>query len=122
MNENEVAGSTHVDRYVSESNGAVGDEAGVDRVEVGVPLHVGDERGHGHDEDDEDGSDDGRVEALVRPELLTDVLGHHAGQHADGAGGQQEHVAHVRPVLAHVRGMAHPLPEISKGRIAVKKP
>ena len=33
---------THVDGYVSEADGAVGDEAGVDRVEVGVPLRVGD--------------------------------------------------------------------------------
>ena len=59
----------------------------------------------------EDGSDDGRVEALVRPKLLADVLGHDAGQDADGARGQQEHVAHVRPVLAHLGRVAHTLPE-----------
>ena len=62
--------STHVDGYVSEADGAVGDEAGVEGVEVRVALHIGDEGSHANEPDDEDGSDDGGVEALVRPKLL----------------------------------------------------
>ena len=42
MNAGSDRDKTHVDGDVSEADGAVGDEAGVDRVEVGVPLRVGD--------------------------------------------------------------------------------
>ena len=62
--------TTNIYGDVSESDGAVCDEAGVDGVEVGVALHVGDEGRHAHQPDHQDRPNHRRVEALVRSELL----------------------------------------------------
>ena len=61
--------STYIDIHVPESDGAVGDEAGVETVEVVHALHVGDEVGHAQHENDQDGADDHRVEPFVVLEL-----------------------------------------------------
>ena len=47
---------------------------------------------------------------------LADVLGDDAGEDPYGAGGQQEHAAHVRTVLVDVRRLAHTLPANFNGR------
>ena len=53
---------------------------------------------------------------------LADVLGDDAGEDPDGAGGQQEHAAHVRPVLVDVGRLAHTLPAIFNGRNGSEAP
>ena len=64
---------TYVDIDITEADGAVGDEAGVDGVKVGDALHVRDEGRHAAQEDDEDGPDDGRMEALLVLKLLAQI-------------------------------------------------
>ena len=48
---------------------------------------------------------------------LADVLGDDAGEDPYGAGGQQEHAAHVRAVLVDVGRLAHTLPADFKSNL-----
>lgn len=62
--------AAHKDVDVSEPDGAVGDEGGVEGVKVGDGLHVGDEDGDAEEEHDQDDPYHARVEPLVVVVLL----------------------------------------------------